>query len=75
MTNYSRARRRHGINLIRRSGVLTDTRVTDEARLMYAVGVLIATDQGHVSDTALQAAYADPSVLQAAHELLRKAAA
>lgn len=70
---FSRERRRHVVALIRRNGLLRN--VSRDAQLMYAIGALICDDAGRFSQADLDAATADPSIIAAAQELLRKAAA
>lgn len=73
--DLSRERRRHVLQLMRRTGVLTDTHLTDKDRLIYVVGALVCDDVGRVNTTDLAEALRDPSIVQAARALLRKAGA
>ena len=71
--DFSRERRRHVVALLRRSGVLSN--VSPDAQLLYTVGALICDANGRFSKAELDAATADPSIIEAARQLLRKAAA
>lgn len=73
--NFSDQRRQMGVAMIRDKGIVTDPRLSEEARITYAMGILIATDDGFVSDDALLAAAKDPSIRAAAKELLNRAGA
>lgn len=46
-----------------------------EARLLAALGLLVVDDDGFVADARLKGAFAEPALIRAAGELLRKAAA
>jgi len=71
--NFSRERRRHVLALLRGDRVLET--VGPDAQLLYAVGALVCDDTGRVSEADLHLALRDPSIVSAARELLRKAAA
>lgn len=72
--DLSRKRRRHVLDLVRRTGLLTDNGLTDDARLLYVVGGLICNDAGVAKQADLTAAMRDPSIVQAARTILTKAA-
>lgn len=72
MANFSRERRRHVRDVLRRSGILASD-LTDTEQLMYAVGCLICDDAGRFTHADLRTALVDPSIVQAARTLLRKA--
>lgn len=73
IADLSRTRRRHVLQLLRRSGILTNTGLTDRARLVYTVGCLVCDDAGRIKQPVLTAALNDPSIVQVARTLLRKA--
>lgn len=73
MPDLSRERRRHVLNALRRSGIFTSD-LTEHERLIYTLGCLVCDAAGRFTNADLQAALADPSTVQAARTLLRKAA-
>lgn len=74
MADLSRERRRHVLRLLSRTGIMSAD-ISDDARLTYVVGALVCNDIGYLKKDDLVAAFADPSVVQAARTLLEKAAA
>jgi hypothetical protein len=70
--DYSPERRATALSWIRGQGLL-DADVSDGAKLMAAVGLLICDDHGHIKQSHLETAMADPSVLQAAWSILKEA--
>lgn len=72
LANFSPERRATALSWIRGEGLL-DAPISDDARLMAAVGLLVCDDDGRMSEATLKAAYADRSVLQAARALLEEA--
>jgi hypothetical protein len=71
--NFSRERRRHVIALLRGDRVLET--VGPDAQLVYAVSALVCDDTGRVRESHIHDALRDPSIVAAARELIRKAAA
>lgn len=72
--DFSPERRAHVLSYIQGSGLLTHPDLDDGARLLCVVGTLICDDQGRMSKSDLEDAYADPSVRQVAAQLLKEAA-
>ena len=72
LADFSPDRRAAALSWLRGERLLTSG-VSYEARLMAAVGLLICDDGGHIKQADLVAAMADPSIVQAARELLREA--
>lgn len=72
MTDYSDERRATALSYLRGEGVL-DSDISESARVMCAVGLLICDDQGFIKKAELEAAMRDPSVVNAAENLLREA--
>ena len=72
MADFSHARRKKALRILRaeRAG-LRD--LPPKAREMYVVGMLICNEVGWFSNTALHEALGDPSICQAAQNLLREA--
>lgn len=72
LANYSEERRLAALSWIRGEGLLASA-ISYDARLAAAVGLLICDDAGHIKKADLHAAMADPSIVQAARQLLREA--
>lgn len=73
LADLSPERRQTALSYIRGEGILTIP-VSDNARVMFAVGLLICDDEGHIAEADLKVAMRDPSILQAARALLAEAA-
>lgn len=73
--DFSRERRRLVTRLIRRSGVLADPRLTDDAKVLYVVCALVADDGGVGRTDALTEAMQDPSIVQVARTIMAQAVA
>jgi len=71
--DYSPERRATALSWIRGEGLLHSD-LTDGARLLAAVGLLICDEAGRIKQADLNEAMSDPSVVQAARNLLREAA-
>ena len=71
--DLSRERRRLAIRTVRGDGVL-HAGLSENAQLTYVVGILVATNIGVVKMAELQSAMNDPSVLNAARQILATAA-
>lgn len=71
--DFSPERRATALSWIR-GELLTQPDISDGARLMAAVGLLICDDSGRIKETDLESAMRDPSVIQAAATLLEEAA-
>lgn len=71
--DFSDERRATALSWIRGEGLL-QSKVSDSAKLMAAVGLLICDDSGRIAQPALESAMRDPSVIQAAATLLEEAA-
>lgn len=70
--NYSARRREHAVRMLR--GMRPELRsLSASARQLYAVGLLLCDDDGRLSEDTLAHHVDDPSVQQAAANLLRKA--
>jgi hypothetical protein len=70
MVAISRERRRQTERMIRSQGVATDANLTDNDRLIYAVGCLVCDDTGYLSGAALIAAMQDLPILSIAARIL-----
>ena len=70
--NLSPERREKVHNLLR-SERFAAFNLDEAARLMYAVSGLVCDDEGHFTEDDLHAAMTDPSVLQSARALLKRA--
>jgi len=70
--NLSRERRRHIMRMIEGEGVL-DADLSEDARILYIVGGLVCNDVGVARQSDLDAAMAEPAILEAAIEILAKA--
>lgn len=65
----SRERRRHVAGLVRRVG-LHQADLTQDARLLYIVGALVASDGGVVRRKRLDEALRDEQIMQIARSIL-----
>lgn len=65
----TRERRRHVVRLVKRVG-LHGAQLSDDARLTYVIGALIASDAGRVKNSDLAAAAADPKMVALAANIL-----
>jgi hypothetical protein len=70
--DFSEDRRRRVIRHLRRKRAELGT-LSDRARLLYAVSLLLADGHGHVGKAAMVAALEDPSTVQVARTLLDEA--
>lgn len=70
--DFSPERRAHALAWIRGEQLL-DASVSEDARIIAAVGLLICNDTGFLKQTELDAAMTDPSIVQAARTLLDEA--
>jgi hypothetical protein len=73
MVNISDERRELAIRMLRGEGIISDDRLTESARELYTVGLLLADDHGRISDEDMATHGRDPSLISVAQELLRKA--
>lgn len=71
--NFSPERRATALSWIRGEGLL-GSGLTEDAQILAAVGLLICDDMGRIKQADLQASMCDPSVIQAARNLLKEAA-
>jgi hypothetical protein len=72
--DFSDERRAAALSWLRSEGLLDDPNLSHEARLTAAVGLLICDDAGRIKQADLEAAFQDPTILQAAETLLQEAA-
>ncbi len=71
--DYSRRRRRHALAILkRRAGEERWAALSDNARVMYTVGLLVCSPLGFARKADMDAALADPSAVNAARQLLAK---
>ena len=72
--DMSRTRRRLAVRMLRAQQILTRTDLDADSRLLYAVGLLCADDDGRVSESDLAAAVSDPEIVNVARQIMLKAA-
>lgn len=72
--NFSAERREHALGMIRSANRQGMSGLDYNSRLAYAVGTLICDETGFFTHDAIVSALKDASIVQAARELLRKAA-
>ena len=75
IADYSEARRIQAVQSIKVAYAAGLRDLDYDARMVFAVGTLVADEQGVFSDEDLMAAVKDPSIVQAARELMRLAVA
>lgn len=69
MATIPRSRRRHVVEIVRRQAI-HDQPLTEDAKLLYVVGALVADDEGHLSQERLKRALRDATVVQIARSIL-----
>lgn len=70
--DFSRERRRTAVRYLK-AEVPKRAPLSAEALLLLTVGLLICDSRGYMPQVAIESASNDPSVVAAAHELIRKA--
>ncbi len=70
--NLSPERRERAVDWLAVQQIATRPDLTDGARLLAALGLLVCDNDGRVTKADLDAAAADPSIVQAAHQLLER---
>lgn len=73
IADFSPERRAHAIRLLRGEKVLTDPRLTDDARLLFSVTLLICDDSGFARKTDVDRAVRDPSIVNIARQIMTEA--
>lgn len=72
--DLSRDRRRLAFRMLRGEGILEHPDLDDDAKLLYTVGLLVCDNQGRMSQADLDAALDDPSIVNAARQIMARAA-
>ena len=70
LADFSEERRAHALRLLRAEKVLIDPRLSDDAKLLFCVSLLVCDDFGFARRDDVNRAVLDPSIINAARQIM-----